>query len=271
MEAWIWLVAAFAVCLALLLASYRYTRKLSRLSVSIAAAETKGMKETYDDDYALSHQGGATLALVADGRGTGSVSGALLAEYAVQAFVRLFEPKSLRNIEYYFQSTAKAANQTLLGRVNGGTGGASVAAAVINGKKLYWASCGNSIIAVFRHRELVRLNEGDTVKSIAKQQFYSGQRDRESALFHQRNERLLRYIGMEGFDKMETDCVQLAKGDVAVLMTQGIFGGLYWSELEELLGGTHDLAQIADGIVSKIEGGDMNHENGTILLLKYIG
>ena len=102
---------------------------------------------------------------------------------------------------------------------------------------LYYAVAGNVKIAVYRNGSLIPLSSGHTIDVLVEDRFTEGSITREDALMMLENRRLYNYLGQDGFQEIEffDTPVFLKEKDIVVLMSDGIFEGMDWKTIEEML------------------------------------
>lgn len=214
-----------------------------------------------------------SLAVLADGLGKNE-AGRISSQVAVKTFTRLFlNQLSIEKIEYFFRRAFIRANSEILKRIDNNQGGTSVASVIISNNFLYYASVGDSIISVFRNGELIKISEGHTFNMLAKREFYKGNISKEIALGALKEKKLIYYLGQEGFDEIEMfeTPIRLQKGDIVVLMNKGIYKGMSWIELEQIIKKNKNLKVAVHEIIETVKENDTKDENnGSIVLIKYI-
>lgn len=215
---------------------------------------TIGDRELQEDCCGVSQQSAGTLLVLADGMGR-KYGGRIASRVAVKTFLDLFkDERTLEKPQYYFRKAFHAANRAVLDTLEGGRGSASVAAAVVQGRTLYYASAGNVKIAVFHSGDLVPVSEGHTIGVLAKQKYLQGNLTKEQALQLLERRRLYNFVGQDGFREIEffSQPLPLRAGDSVVVMTDGVYETLPWRELEQELAGGKDAQRQALRIIERI-------------------
>lgn len=136
---------------------------------------------------------------------------------------------------------------------------------------LYYASAGNVKLAVYRKESLIPLSSGHTIDMLVENRFMKGAITREAALQMLENKRLYNYLGQDGFKEIEffDTPVRLKEKDIIVLMSDGIYEGLEWKTIEELLTGKGKCQQKAYDIVEAINAGSRKEkDNASIVLVE---
>ncbi|GAB6088120.1 PP2C family protein-serine/threonine phosphatase [Alkaliphilus crotonatoxidans] len=242
--------------------------------LDLGQASYIGDREYQEDAMEVVHTTRGTLAIVADGRGKNK-AGRISSGMAVKIFTELFiRDSALANVNYYFKRAFNITNQKILDRLGDQRGGASLACAIIDKGLLYYASVGNTRMAVFRNNQLISLNEGHTVNVLARKGFYQGKISRETALTALKEKRVLNYVGQEGFKEVEVYDVpvRLKTGDTVLLMSDGVYEHLPEHKLETALKAKGNSQNRAEAIISLIkETAKEERDNASIILIKYKG
>ena len=191
---------------------------------------------------------------------------------AVDTFQDIFgDYNAFNNPQYYFRKAFQCANREILkvlGDENRGT--ASVGCALIRRGYLYYALVGNVKIAVFREGTLVPVSAGHTVAVMAEKRFREGKLSRQETLSLLENQRLYNYLGQDGFRDIEffDAPVQLLKGDIVALMSDGIHEYLGFREVEEVLRERGNCQEKALRIIEKVnKGAGDNKDNASVILI----
>ena len=235
------------------------------------ASKTIGDREVQEDEFGLTEKDAGVMAVLADGMGK-HYGGKIAARTAVQVFLELFEDRNaFYNPQYSFRKAFHGANREILHQLDENQGSASVAAVMIKNKELYYASVGNVKIAVYRNHELVPVTAGHTVNVLARQKFQEGKLTREEAVALLEHHRLYNYVGQDGFRDIEffDTPISLYGGEYVVLMTDGIYEGVRWKELEDCLesgGKCQDMAFEMVELLNRSE--EEDKDNGAVVVVK---
>lgn len=268
------LASLIALLIILLLVKSILIKALNKESLQIQTASTIGKEEIQENCLDVIRGELGTLAVLGDGLGkneAGRISSIISVRTIGKNFLKL---ETMDKLEYFFKRAFNEANREILKRVENNQGGTSIAAAIIKDNLLYYALVGNISIAVFRQGELFKLTEGHTINVLAKNKFYEGKISKESALQVIKEKKLLYYLGQEEFENMEVfeTPVRLQKGDIVVLMNKGIYEGVTWTQLENIIGGNKkDLSLAAAKVIQSIRRKKNQYcNNGSIILMKYV-
>ncbi len=238
---------------------------------SDGTGQTTGNKEIQADAVDITITSAGKLAVMADGIGkenTGKVCAAL----AVKEFKEAFSfYKTLQKPEYFFERTMYSLHRNMQKVLEERHGGASVGIVFLTEGRLYYAMAGLIRIALLRNGELIPLSEGQTVGVLAQRAYQNGKISRQKTLWSMEDSEVWNYVGKDGFHQMEV-CempIELKKGDLAVMMSKGIFEEVSYAELEKILINPALTAQEkADRVIRQAELSDaQDKENGSIMVL----
>lgn len=239
--------------------------------MEVGADAITGKREIYADAYDWARFGSELMYVVANGIGRNR-KGELAAKTAVETVVRLFETiGATDNPSYFFNTAFHAANTAILQRIVDSSAGASMLCAVVKNGRLYYALVGNCRISVLRRGDLIPLSEGQTVDVLVKKAFRQGQITRMDALSALKEKRLYGFVGHDGFRGVELFDVPvtLKRGDVIVLMTDGVYEFCTAKQLEDVLHPRISSVNMARGVMNLLcAEDDSEQDNATILLAK---
>lgn len=234
-------------------------------------AQTTGNKEVQADAMEVSVTGAGKLAVLADGIGkenTGKVCAAL----AVREFMEAFSfYKVLHNPEYFFERTMYGLHRKMQKVLEERQGGAGVGVVFLADGKLWYALAGQVRIALLRGGELIPLCEGQTIGVLAQRAYQDGRLGRQETIWSISDKDVWNYVGKDGFHQMEL-CevpIQLKKGDLAVMMTKGIYEEVSYAEIERVLSSEAWTAEEkAEKIVRRAgRSATQDKDNGSIMVL----
>lgn len=242
-----------------------------RAGYDVGACRTIGSREVQEDSYGIVEDGDGIMAVLADGMGN-SYGGRIAGRVAVEAFEDMFRDSgAFYNPQYYFRKAFHAANRNILECLNGERGAASVAAVLIKNRKLYYAAVGNVKVAVYRNGELVPVTSGHTISVLARQKYMEGKLTRQTAVSLLEQHRTYNYVGQDGFRDIEffDVPVTLYGGEYVVLLSDGMYEGASWREIEECLAGKGSCSdkslELTELINSRI---DEDVDNASIVILQ---
>ncbi len=237
----------------------------------IGKAMTIGDRQVQEDDYGVCQSAEGFLAVLADGMGK-NYGGKVSSRIAVDTLKDLFRfYQSSENPAYFFRRVFHQINMEILEQLDDGRGGASVGAVLIRDNYLYYAVAGNVKVAVYRGGNLVPVSAGHTIDVLAGDKFVEGTITREEALKLLDNTRMYNYVGQDGFREIEfvDTPVRLRDKDMVVLMSDGLYEGMDWKTIEELLSGRKKCQQKAYEIIEEINAGSRKErDNASIVLVE---
>lgn len=233
--------------------------------------QTTGNKEVQADAMDISITSAGKLAVMADGIGKEN-TGKVCAELAVKEFIEAFSfYKVLHNPEYFFERTMYGVHRNVQKVLEERQGGTSVGVVFLSDGKLYYAMAGQIRIALLRNGELIPLSEGQTIGVLAQRAYKDGKISRQETIWSMEDTDIWNYVGKDGFNQMEI-CeipVELKKGDLAVMMTKGIYEEVSYADLEKILVNPGLTAgEKAKRVIRRAEWSNaQDKENGSIMVL----
>ena len=239
--------------------------------LEIAHAQIIGRREINADVFEWAVRKGKTLFAVADGIGTGT-RGRTAALASADSIVRAFDLQGLLdNPAYFFKHAFHNANEAVLRYVPDGTAGANVLCALVSDGMLYYALAGNCKAAVFRRNVLIPLSEGQTLDVLARNAFKRQEIKREDArtVYHKRQ--VYNYVGKDDFKELEIFDVPvtLKKGDIIVLMTDGVYDFCPSMDLDNILRAWKTCRQKVKAVMALLsKRDDRQQDNATIVLAR---
>ncbi len=237
----------------------------------IGKAMTIGNRQVQEDNYGICRSADGFMAVLADGMGK-NYGGKISSQIAVDTMKDMFEQyHASENPVYFFRKSFHQVNREILNKLDDGKGGASMGVVLIIDNYLYYAVAGNVKIAVYRNGSLVPLSSGHTIDVLAEGRFVEGSITREDALSMLENRRLYNYLGQDGFQEIEffDTPVFLKEKDIVVLMSDGIFEGMDWKTIEEMLAEKKKCQQKAYEIIEVINASSQKEkDNASIVLIE---
>lgn len=234
-------------------------------------AMTIGDRQVQEDDYGICQSADGFMAVLADGMGK-NYGGKISSRTAVDTMKDMFASyHSHENPAYFFKKAFHRVNAQILEKLNDGRRGASMGVILVRDNYLYYAVAGNVKIAVYRQNSLVPLTAGHTIDVLVEERYMKGRITKEDALKMLENRRLYNYLGQDGFQEIEffDTPVLLKEKDIVVLMSDGLYEGMSWKQIEELLSGKKKCQQKAYEIIEAINAGNKEEkDNASIVLVE---
>ncbi len=251
--------------------------KVPRISggPDVGSSMTIGGREVQEDQVGTLYTPSGLLTVLADGMGK-EYGGRIASRAAVETFLDLFKDyNAFDNPQYYFRKAFTAANRAILRILNNERrGSASVGAAMVRDGWLYYAVVGNVKICVYRNGDLVPMSAGHTLDVLAEEKFRIGHLSREDALVLLETHRLYNYVGQDGFKDVEyiDRPVALRKGDIIVLMSDGVYDLLPWRNIEDILAHGQDCQRMALEITERVNTTVAEYkDNASVILVRWNG
>lgn len=265
------IVGVFLLDMAKLFLKDPVEKERSFRMIDVGKSMTIGSREVQEDQVGTAETSAGVMAVLADGAGK-AYGGRMASRIAVDACIDIFQDyNAFHNPQHYFRKAFHCANREILkalGDENRGT--ASVGCVLVSEGLLYYSLAGNVGIYVYREGNLVPVSSGHTVAVLAEERFREGKLSREDALKMLHNKRLYNYLGQDGFRDMELfDApVRMKRGDIVVLMSDGLYELIGTRELEEVLSGTSDCQKKAYDMIELVNQnpGEMK-DNASVILL----
>lgn len=240
-------------------------------AVAIGNGQTIGARDEQDDYFSSAITDAGTIAVLADGI-SGLSNGRLSSTLAVTTFVREFLKLSdLKDPASYFRRAARLSNGEILRQVAGAGGGTTLVAAVLDENRLYWGAVGDSLLVVYRKGEFITVNRKHTLEAVLQDRVLTGELTREEALGNPMRNRLMNYLGYDGFQDMEIgdEPFLLKPKDKVLLISDGVYNTLSEIEMEHILERSMSPDEAADLLIEEIERKRLrNQDNATVVILE---
>lgn len=246
---------------------YFVSKVVLRKEILVATNLIIGQEEIQEDAVGITETENGTIAVLADGLGK-KQAGKISSEYAVREIQDMFKQEGSNTMHtYFFKKAYNKANQEIIRRVEKDKGGASVLSVVINDGFMHYALVGDVMLAVFRRNELFKISKGHSIDEVAKEKYGEGKIQKEKAMAVLKDKKLLFYLGHSSYSDLETneEPIKLNKNDIVVLMSKGVYKGIKWIELENMLSEKKDVREICNNIMHRVS----KQNNGSIILMKY--
>ncbi|MCL2837434.1 MAG: protein phosphatase 2C domain-containing protein [Defluviitaleaceae bacterium] len=241
------------------------------LRLEFGLSQTPGNRQVNADEIDWAYYGDETFFAVADGIGSGDKA-KTAARVAVHIISRVFEQTGVGgNPAYFFMNCFRGANSTILRYIPDSTAGASLLGAAIKDNRLYYALAGNCKISVFREGELYDLSEGHTFDILARNAFIRKEITRIDALEAAKGNRIYNFVGKDGFRDLEMfdTPVTLKKGDIILLMTDGVYEFCEAEALAKILSSRDSCNTMAKRITDTLDKSNhLEQDNASIIVAR---
>jgi serine/threonine protein phosphatase PrpC len=257
--------------LALLIVRAAFGNTSGITKIEFGYSQTPGNRQVNADELDWAYYEGQYFFAVADGTGPGDKA-KTAARIAVHILARVFERTGVGdNPAYFFSNCFRGANSTILRYIPDGSAGASLLGAAVKDNLLYYALAGNCKLSVYRDGEIYDLSEGHTIDVLARQAFLMGELSRLDALAVARKNRPYNFVGKDGFRDLEMfdTPVALKRGDIILLMTDGVYEFCPTGTLSEILRTRASCRTMAKNITNALDRN--NHpeqDNGAVILAR---
>lgn len=168
-----------------------------------------------------------------------------------------------------------AANRAILRELGDeGYGAAQRRRGDDSGKLAFLRRCGKcQAVRVQKRRPGARIRRPH-LDVLAEQSFRTGRLSREDALVMLENHRLYNYLGQDSFKDIEIfdRPISLQRGDIIVLMSDGLYELIPWKEIEDVLSGGQDCQSMAYALMEKVnQNSAEDRDNASVILLRWDG
>jgi len=256
---------ALLIIIRLILAIHEIVTNICR----VGFAQSIGLMEIQSDFHAISRKPQGTILILADGMGR-NYAGAISSTMLVETILDEFElGNAFQNPNYFFHKSLHQANRRILDQLDDGIGGAGAAIALLERQTLYYATVGNVQISVFRKNELIPVTEGHTVNVLAEKKYRQGSLTKQTTVALLKERRLYNFVGREEFQDIEVfdQPLGLRRGDIILLMTDGVHDIVSYTELENILKKGRDCQRKADAIIEAVSQAQGYKDNASALVI----
>ncbi len=224
----------------------------------LAIAQALGARDEQEDAYGCAPAGGHRVGIVAvaDGMG-GHAGGEIASRLAVDRVLARLREDSGKTPPARLLDAVETANRAIVDRATDQPDlegmGTTLIAAFRVGRRLYWASVGDSLLWLYRDGELRRLNEDHSMRGILDRQVRDGEIGAAEARTHPYRNSLRSYLGDEEIALVDcpTAALMLKSGDRIVIASDGI-ETLAPGEIEDILAAAISADKATRAILSLI-------------------
>jgi PPM family protein phosphatase len=145
--------------------------------------------------------------------------------------------------------------------------GTTVTAAALVDDHLFFAQVGDSRAYLLRGDELVQLTRD---QSLVNQLIEAGQLTEEEAETFEHNNIILQALGTSDTVQVDLTYVELRRGDLLMLCSDGLSGMVRYDEIKEILKGSNDPLELCKTLTDRANqaGG---HDNVTVVVVEFDG
>ncbi len=152
--------------------------------------------------------------------------------------------------------------------------GTTFVSVIIENKRLYWASVGDSSIFLFRGNMLKKITSEHNYKTYLNRLVLNGKITKYQAEQDPQQNALVSYLGMGGvaYRDINPKPYYLRNGDILVLCTDGITGSLSEEELKEIIKeNIDDMFQCCKKITNSVKEKNIEtQDNATVVIVHYV-
>lgn len=173
------------------------------------------------------------VAVLADGMG-GLAGGRQASNTAVAAFMNSYFNNFTGNVYETMQNAAYVANEQVKAL---GSGGATLVAAVVLDRKLYWISIGDSRIYLYRDGRVYQLNAEHNYGARLDAMVAEGKLSPEEALYDPDRAALTSYLGIDTLEEINfgPEGFDVKIGDSVLICSDGLYRGISPEEIAHIL------------------------------------
>jgi PPM family protein phosphatase len=215
------------------------------------------------------------LAILADGMG-GHTSGEVASSNAVEAFDRAFKACSAESPVSKLAAALESANTELSKLIaknpNLSGMGCTIIGAYLNPKGLYWISVGDSLLYLYRNRQLIQINQDHSMAPLIEESYKLGKLTREEAENYPNKNALRSALMGEQIQLIDAPdkAFDLYHGDVIIVASDGILS-LSDKEIRDILeeGYSSSAEKISNNLIQAVKGKrKRNQDNTTIQVIR---
>jgi protein phosphatase len=208
----------------------------------LAVLSTIGDRKEQQDRVGYSIKDSEGIVVICDGMG-GHQGGRLASTLAVKTFIEAYQSLNNNEDPQNFLFSVVWDLDKRVAQLKDSTGlkmqaGTTLSSVMIQQKKLYWVSVGDSRIYVFRNNEFVCITKDHTYKMLLDQKLSEGNISNE--IYAQESKRgnvLVSFLGVDGLPYVERNSTPLSllKNDIILIISDGIYKLLSDTEISNIL------------------------------------
>lgn len=152
--------------------------------------------------------------------------------------------------------------------------GTTIASVIIENRKLYWASVGDSTIFIIQDGAIKRITREHNYRMCLEELVSDGTITRQQANAEPQQEALVSYLGMGGIAYMDIPPKPyvLKKGDILLLCTDGVTNTLTEDEILQIVNNNIDDVYGCCKVITKAveDKGKEIQDNSTVVMIQYV-
>lgn len=215
--------------------------------VDIGASKNIGARDYQQDSYAIpetysrdEHESKGHLCVLCDGMGGlsgGDIASSVCSEKLMVDYYAAYQD----NIGEFFRNKIEELDEIVytLKDKNGNAlrAGTTLVSCLIKNNKLYWASVGDSRIYLIRDKQIVQLTRDHNYALELANRVQKGQMSVDEAMNHPDRDGLISFVGRGKINilDLESEGIELQKGDIALMCSDGLYGSLSLCEMIDIL------------------------------------
>ncbi|MEG1560682.1 MAG: Stp1/IreP family PP2C-type Ser/Thr phosphatase [Clostridia bacterium] len=229
-----------------------------------------GKRPRNEDSLYVPEEGARPLFIIADGIG-GHKAGAVASKLAVRSVAEYVEQSTQSDLRATVQVASAYANSLVYaeGQSNKEYSdmGTTLAFALLATKSFIVANIGDSRIYHFDGISLTQITKDH---SFAAELLEAGEITEEEAKRHPRRNVITRALGTEPTEHPDIFEAEWGTGDLLMLCTDGIFGGVSDCDIKQVLKNATDLGLACDNLIELCREGGAT-DNATVVLVQNMG
>lgn len=220
-----------------------------------------GNRKSQQDSLGITETENGIFAVVADGMG-GLSDGDKVSQKIVMTMLQdavVPGPSPVENRLFAMISHANHEVNRMLGAANQYKSGSTAIAILTEEDGFHWVSVGDSRIYLYRGQRLMQLNKEHTYEADLLCQAVNGEISFEEVKRNPKRKGLTSFVGMGELKLVDGSQrkVLKQKGDILLLMSDGVFNTLFEEEICQILSTSKNAKEMAE----KMEGQVLSHQN----------
>ena len=237
-----------------------------------------GSREEQQDSYIIKSSRKSIFAAVCDGIG-GLMHGKIASQTAANTLLELYRGNPSVPPNFLFPQAVERMDQAVCEQVHEKNGevaassGSTVVAVVVSGHEMFWLSVGDSRIYHIRNRNIQQITRDHNYTRYLNELLAAGEINEEQYRREaSHGSALTSFIGMGNVKQYDFNSVpvQLEKGDILLLTSDGLTNALNDNEILDILSDSKNIRKMADSLLENVEYKNCLHQDNTTFILIYI-